>query len=160
MEILPIILVLITISGAVFWLIGTRPYMHISAYGILQFGLSLIYLDLSGELLALVNIFLSLLVIILLIIFNSARLNTTSKPLQFFNSSVNFKMLVLPALIIFISIAIFLYTLFTKIDSPVNVTDSLNQATFADRFWIILPILSMYSMILMVTIKGVLKKGD
>jgi len=69
-------------------------------------------------------------------------------------------MLVLPALIIFISIAIFLYTLFTKIDSPVNVTDSLNQATFADRFWIILPILSMYSMILMVTIKGVLKKGD
>lgn len=160
MEILPIILVLITISGAVVWLIGNRPYKRISAYGILQLGLSLIYLDLSGELLALVNIFLSLLVIILLIIFNSARLNTTSKPLRFFNSSVNFKILVFPALIIFTSIAVFLFTLFTKIDSPVIVINSANQATFSERFWIILPILSMYFMILMIIIKGVLKKGD
>jgi hypothetical protein len=122
--------------------------------------LSIIYLHLSGELIAYVNLVITILIIIA-ILFNDVKLKKVSIIKTLVSGKMHVYYIMASVLLLVIAVTISTGTIFSKIipfeqDQIVSVDKQL----MIEHSWIIMVILSLYSLITFVMIKGVVKKND
>jgi len=122
--------------------------------------LSIIYFHLSGELLAYVNLVITLLIIIA-ILFNDVKLKKVSIIKTLVSGKMNIYYILAAVLLFVIAVTISTGTIFSKI-IPLEQDRiiSVDKQLMIEHSWIILVILSLYSLITFVMIKGVIKKND
>lgn len=120
--------------------------------------LSIIYLHLSGELIAYVNLVITILIIIA-ILFNDVKLQKVSIIKTFVSGKMHVYYIMASVLLLVIAVAISAGTIFSKIiPFEQNRIISIDKQLMIEHSWIILLILSLYSLITFVMIKGVIKK--
>jgi len=120
--------------------------------------LSIIYFHLSGELLAYVNLVITLLIIIA-ILFIDVKLKKVSIIKQLVSGKMHVYYIMASVLLLVIAVTISAGTIFSKIiPFEQDRIISIDKQLMIEHSWIILLILSLYSLITFVMIKGVIKK--
>ena len=122
--------------------------------------LSIIYLHLSGELIAYVNLVITILIIIA-ILFIDVKLQKVSIIKTLVSGKMHVYYIMASVLLLVIAVTISAGTIFSKI-IPLKQDRiiSVDKQLMIEHSWIILIILSLYSLITFVMIKGVVKKDD
>ncbi len=120
--------------------------------------LSIIYFHLSGELLAYVNLVITLLIIIA-ILFIDVKLKKVSIIKQLVSGKMHVYYIMASVLLLVIAVTISAGTIFSKIiPFEQDRIISIDKQLMIEHSWIILLILSLYSLITFIMIKGVIKK--
>ena len=160
MEIFQTILVILILALALIWLFAKLQSTMIITFALTHGLLSIIYLILSGEIIAHVNLVITLLIIIA-ILFNDIKLKKVSFIKTLVSGKMNIYYILASVLLLVIAVTISTGTIFSKIiPFEQDRIISVDKQLMIEHSWIILIILSLYSLITFVMIKGVVKKDD
>ena len=158
MEIFQTILVILILALALIWLFAKLQSTMIITFALIHGLLSIIYFYLSGELLAYVNLVITLLIIIA-ILFIDVKLKKVSIIKQLVSGKMHVYYIMASVLLLVIAVTISAGTIFSKIiPFEQDRIISIDKQLMIEHSWIILLILSLYSLITFVMIKGVIKK--
>ncbi len=160
MEIFQAILVILILALALIWLFAKLQSTMIITFASIYGLLSIIYFHLSGELLAYVNLVITLLIIIATL-FIDIKPQKVSIVKTLVSGKMHIYYIMASALLLVIAVTISAGTIFSKI-IPLEQDRiiSVDKQLMIEHSWIILVILSLYSLITFVMIKGVVKKYD
>ena len=160
MEIFQAILVILILALALIWLFAKLQSTMIITFASIHGLLSIIYFHLSGELLAYVNLVITLLIIIA-ILFIDIKLKKVSIIKRLVSGKIYFYYIIASVSLLVIAVTISVGTIFSKIITfEQDRIISVDKQLLIEHSWIILIILSLYSLITFVMIKGVVKKDD
>ncbi|MBC8484447.1 MAG: hypothetical protein H8D45_00180 [Bacteroidetes bacterium] len=158
MEIFQAILVILILALALIWLFAKLQSTMIITFALIHGLLSIIYFHLSGELLAYVNLVITLLIIIA-ILFIDVKLKKVSIIKQLVSGKMHVYYIMASVLLLVIAVTISAGTIFSKIiPFEQDRIISIDKQLMIEHSWIILLILSLYSLITFIMIKGVIKK--
>jgi len=158
LEIFQTILVILILALALIWLFAKLQSTMIITFALIHGLLSIIYFHLSGELLAYVNLVITLLIIIA-ILFIDVKLKKVSIIKQLVSGKMHVYYIMASVLLLVIAVTISAGTIFSKIiPFEQDRIISIDKQLMIEHSWIILLILSLYSLITFVMIKGVIKK--
>jgi hypothetical protein len=160
LEIFQAILVILILALALIWLFAKLQSTMIITFASIHGLLSIIYFHLSGELLAYVNLVITLLIIIA-ILFIDIKLKKVSIIKRLVSGKIYFYYIIASVSLLVIAVTISVGTIFSKIITfEQDRIISVDKQLLIEHSWIILIILSLYSLITFVMIKGVVKKDD
>lgn len=160
MEIFQAILVILILALALIWLFAKLQSTMIITFASIHGLLCIIYFHLSGELIAYVNLVITLLIIIA-ILFYDVKLKKISIIKTLVSGKMHGYYIMASVLLLVIAVTMSAGTIFSKIiPFEQDRIISIDKRLMIEHSWIILLILSLYSLITFVMIKGVVKKDD